>query len=72
MTARTFDDLQKRIDDWTYDMLNDDDKMQAWVEERNTLNKLNAYIGFPAGNRYPIERIPSEKQIALDELFGVS
>jgi hypothetical protein len=72
MTARTFDDLQKRIDDWTYDMLNDDDKMQAWVEERNTLNKLNAYIGFPAGNRYPIERIPGEKQIALDELFGVS
>jgi hypothetical protein len=22
------------------DMLNDDDKMKAWVEERNTLNKL--------------------------------
>ena len=41
-----------------YDTLNDD-------------AKLNAYIGFPAGNRYPIERIPSEKQIALDELFGV-
>ena len=58
MTARTFDELQKRIDDWTYDILNDDEK-------------LNAYIGFPAGNRYPIERIPSEKQIALDELFGV-
>jgi hypothetical protein len=69
------DDYTKAIIDkihtWTYDTLNDDEKLNAWVEERKTLNKLNAYIGFPAGNRYPIERIPSEKQIALDELFGV-
>jgi len=50
--------LIEKIHTWTYDVLNDDEK-------------LNAYIGFPAGNRYPIERIPSEKQIALDELFGV-
>jgi hypothetical protein len=52
------DALIEKIHTWTYDVLNDDEK-------------LNAYIGFPAGNRYPIERIPSEKQIALDELFGV-
>jgi hypothetical protein len=50
--------LIEKIHTWTHETLNDD-------------AKLNAYIGFPAGNRYPIERIPGEKQIALDELFGV-
>ena len=53
------DALIEKIHKWTHDTLNDD-------------AKLNAYIGFPVGNRYPIERIPSEKQIALDELFGVT
>ena len=49
MPAGTFNDLQKRIDEWTQDMLNDDDKMNAWVEKSQTNNK----------------------EIALDELFGV-
>ena len=49
------------------------DKIHTWAHETlNDAAKLNAYIGFPVGNRYPIERIPSEKQIALDELFGVT
>ena len=49
--------LIDKIHAWTYDTLNDD-------------AKLNAYINSPAWNdRY--SRIPSEKQIALDELFGV-
>jgi hypothetical protein len=51
------DALIEKIHTWTYDTLNDD-------------AKLNAYINSPAWNdRY--SRIPSEKQIALDELFGV-
>jgi hypothetical protein len=70
MPARTFDDLQKRIDDWTYDMLNDDDKMQAWVEERKTLNKLDEYGLLAKKER---NRIIAEvnKKKRLDELFGV-
>jgi hypothetical protein len=51
------DVLIEKIHTWTYDALNDD-------------AKLNAYINSPAWtDRY--SRIPSEKQIALDELFGV-
>ena len=57
MPARTFDDLQKRIDDWTYDTLNDSDKLSSYIN------------GSAWNDRY--SRIPSEKQIALDELFGV-
>jgi hypothetical protein len=51
------DALIEKIHTWTYDTLNDD-------------AKLNAYINSPAWmDRY--SRIPSEKEIALDELFGV-
>jgi hypothetical protein len=46
------DALIEKIHTWTYDTLNDDEKLAA----------CKAY-----GN----QRIPSEKQIALDELFGV-
>jgi hypothetical protein len=70
MPARTFDDLQKRIDDWTYDILNDDEKLNAWVEERNTLNKLDASGLLEEEQR---KRIITKvkKDVALDELFGV-
>jgi hypothetical protein len=54
MPAKTFNDLQKRIDQWTQDMVNDDDKMKAWVDKHIKWNSL-----------------PSEKEVALDELFGV-
>jgi hypothetical protein len=74
MPARTFDDLQKRIDDWTYDMLNDDDKMQAWVEERNTLNNLLSLDASGLLEEEQRKRIITKvkKKQALDELFGVS
>ena len=42
MTAGTYDDLQKRIDQWTQDMVNDDDKMKAWVDKHVLNNKENA------------------------------
>ena len=42
MPAGTYDDLQKRIDEWTQDMLNDDDRMKAWVKKTQTNNKENA------------------------------
>ena len=35
-------DLKKRIDEWTVDVLTDADKMQAWVEKMQTNNKENA------------------------------
>ena len=71
MPARTFDDLQKRIDDWTYDMLNDDEKLNAWVEERKTLNKLDEYGLLAKKER---NRIIAEvnKKKRLDELFGIT
>ena len=59
MPAKTFDDLKKRIDQWTQDMVNDDDKMQAWVDKHINWKDRYDYI------------IPTEKEVALDELFGV-
>ena len=58
-----FDDLQERIDEWTYDTLNDDEKLNVWVEERKTLNKLDE-SGL-------LEITKVNKKQALDELFGV-
>ena len=57
MPAKTFNDLQKRVDEWTQDIINDDDKMKAWVDKHINWN-----------DRYSL---PSEKEVALDELFGV-
>ena len=73
MTARTFDDLQKRIDDWTYDMLNDDEKLDAWVEERKTLNNLLSLDASGLLEEEQRKRIITKvkKKQALDELFGV-
>lgn len=51
MPAGTYDDLQKLIDQWTQDMVNDDEKMKTWVDKQ----VLNI----------------TEKEVALDELFGV-
>lgn len=59
MTAGTYDDLQKRIDQWTQDMVNDDDKMKAWVDKHINWKDRYDYI------------LPTEKEVALDELFGV-
>ena len=73
MTAKTFDELQKRIDDWTYDMLNDDDKMKAWVEERKTLNNLLSLDEAGLLEEEQRKRIITKvkKKQALDELFEV-
>jgi hypothetical protein len=45
--------LIDKIHTWTYDVLNDDAKLNAWHEKFD-------YI------------IPTEKDVALDELFGVN
>ena len=70
MTAGTYDDLQKRINDWTVDILTDQDKMDAWVEERKTLNKLdeNGLLAKKERTRIIAE---VNKKKRLDELFGV-
>jgi hypothetical protein len=47
------DALLDKIRTWTYDTLNDSDKLAAWHENFD-------YI------------IPTEKDVALDELFGVN
>lgn len=66
MPAKTFDDFQKRIDQWTQDMLNDDEKMKAWVDEHKSLDDYNKSPEWE--KRYSL---PSAKENALDELFGV-
>lgn len=63
MPAGTYDDLQKRIDQWTQDMVNDDDKMKAWVDKH--INWVDRYDCINDCI------IPTEKEVALDELFGV-
>ena len=66
MPAKTFDDFQKRVDQWTQDMLNDDDKMKAWVDKHKSLDDYNKSPEWE--KRYSL---PSAKENALDELFGV-
>jgi len=44
--------LMKSINEWTYDILNDSDKLSIWKDKFD-------YV------------IPFEKEMALDELFGV-
>jgi predicted transcriptional regulator YheO len=60
----------EKIHAWTYDVLNDDEKLDAWVEERKTLNKLDEYGLLAKKER---NRIIAEvnKKKRLDELFGV-
>jgi hypothetical protein len=65
------DALINKIHDWTYDILNDDEKLDAWVEERKTLNKLDASGLLVEEERKRIITKVKKKQ-ALDELFGVS
>jgi hypothetical protein len=64
------DALIEKIHAWTYDILNDDEKLNAWVEERKTLNKLDASGLLVEEER---KRIIAKvkKDEALDELFGV-
>lgn len=64
------DALINKIHDWTYDILNDDEKLDAWVEERKTLNKLDASGLLVEEERKRIITKVNKKQ-ALDELFGV-
>lgn len=59
-------ELKKRIDQWTQDMLKDDDIMKAWVDEHKTLDDYNKSPEWE--KRYSL---PSAKENALDELFGV-
>jgi len=65
------DALINKIHTWTYDTLNDDEKLNAWVEERKTLNKLDEYGLLAKKER---NRIIAEvnKKKRLDELFGVN
>lgn len=55
MPAGTYDDLKKRIDEWTVDVLTDADKMQAWMDRYD-------YI-IPGVNI-------TEKETLIDELLG--
>ena len=70
MPAGTYDDLQKRIEEWTLEMLSDQDKMDAWVEERKILNKLDA-SGFLVEAERARIILEVNKKKRLDELFGV-
>jgi|694.fasta_scaffold04260_56 hypothetical protein len=70
MPAKTFNDLQKRIDEWTLEILSDQDKMDAWVEKKKTLNKLDASGLLVEAERARIINEVNKKK-RLDELFGV-
>ena len=70
MPAGTFDDLQKRIDQWTLEILSDQDKMDAWVEKKKTLSKLDASGLLVEAERARII-VEVNKKKRLDELFGV-
>jgi hypothetical protein len=65
------DALIEKIHTWTYDVLNDDEKLNAWVEERKTLNKLDASGLLEEEQRKRIITKVKKKQ-ALDELFGIT
>lgn len=65
MPAKTFDDFQKRIDQWTEDMLNDELKMAAWVASK----KLDASgLLVDEERKRIIAEVRHEK--LLDELLG--
>ena len=74
MPAKTFDDFQKRFEEWTFEMLNDDLRYKLWVEERKTLNTVhtkldeNGLLAKKERNRIIAE---VNKKKRLDELFGV-
>ena len=51
------DALIEKIHTWTYDVLNDDAKLSAYMSSRAWNDRYSS---------------PSEKEIALDELFGVN
>ena len=51
--------------------MNDDAKLDAWVEERKTLNKLDASGLLEEEQRKRIITKVKKKQ-ALDELFGIT
>ena len=71
------DDYTKAIIDkihtWTYDALNDDEKLDAWVEERKTLNNLLSLDASGLVEEEQRKRIITKvkKKQAVDELFGV-
>jgi len=70
MPAGTYDDLQKRIEEWTLEILCDQDKMDAWVEKKKTLSKLDA-SGFLVEAERARIILEVNKKKRLDELFGV-
>jgi hypothetical protein len=70
MPAKTFNDLEKRIEEWTLEILCDQDKMDAWVEEKKILNKLDA-SGFLVEAERARIILEVNKKKRLDELFGV-
>lgn len=59
-------ELKQHIKDWTIDILTDEDKMQAWVDKYKSLSDYNKSPEWE--KRYSL---PSAKENALDELFGV-
>lgn len=64
------DDLLKRIDQWTQDMLNDDKKMLQYWAESKSLERLNA-SGLLLDKEIKKISAKVEKDKLLDELFGV-
>ena len=65
MPAKTFDDFQKRIDQWTEDMLNDELKMAAWAASK----KLDASgLLVDEERKRIIAKVQHEK--LLDDLLG--
>ena len=71
------DDYTKAIIDkihtWTYDTLNDDEKLNAWVEDKKILNKLLSLDASGLLEEEQRKRIITKvkKKQALNELFGV-
>ncbi len=63
------DALLEKIHTWTYDTLNDSDKLSAWVEKRKTLDGLDANgLLVEEQRKRIIAKVKKEK--LLDELFG--
>jgi hypothetical protein len=67
------DALIEKIHTWTYDVLNDDEKLNAWVEDKKILNKLLSLDASGLLEEEQRKRIITKvkKKQALDELFGV-
>ena len=64
------DALKKHIQSWTLDVLNDQRKMDAWVQRSQAINRLNA-SGLLLDEEIQKISAEIEKDKLLDELLGV-